>query len=158
MTESDEVIDRIIAGLKADAEADLSAQRQSSVDAIDQTRSDELAANRARQFVDELRELAAQMGPRLGPELGRPIPVQIESVINPFHGTHHDFRTGIRVLQHEIHVSACQGTVSVEFRDVATGNRESRLMIEGSDLMPSQRHETIGRTLAALLQRSLRQR
>jgi hypothetical protein len=155
MTDWNEVVDRLIDSLKAKQDARLESEQQSSADAADQSKAADLAAYRARQFVSELVELATKVSGRLGPELGRPVPIHIEQLLNPFHGDHHDYRTAIRVSKRELYMNACMGVVSIERRDVGTGTRVSRLVLKGFDLMPAHRTETVARTLKEFLEDSV---
>src|SRR6266496_1511141 len=102
MAEPHNVLDGILAELKASQDRRLAAERQTSADAAESAPARVLPAAWARQFVQELADQCVVLETRLGPELGRPVPMRVDQVMNPFHGTHHDYRVAVRVSQHEL--------------------------------------------------------
>ncbi len=110
----------------------------------------------ARQFVYELHDLFGQLEPRIAPALGRLVPTRLDSIMNPFHaGTHHDYRTTLRVSQSELHVNACGGTVTVDIDDLRSQRRARFADLDSGDLAPSRRADTLQLAVETFLTRAL---
>jgi len=54
-------------------------------------------ADWARTFVYDLHGASEQLLQMIVPTIGRLVPTRIDPIMNPFHGTHHDLPTTIRV-------------------------------------------------------------
>ena len=75
--------------------------------------------------------------------------------MNPFHGTHHDYRTTLRVSQTELHINGCAGSVTVDIEDLRNQRRERIAALDSRDLAPDKRLEAVQETLERFLFQSL---
>jgi hypothetical protein len=73
--------------------------------------------------------------------------VRVDRVMNPFHGTHHDYRFAARLGQRELAAAACEESVTIEIADL----RSQRIVISRSigpaELRPPNRSGTLARLL-----------
>jgi hypothetical protein len=155
MTEHQQDLDRLLAELKEKEERRLATEQQARADAAETATTEILPSAWARQFVAEFADQCAWLQPRLGPELGRPIAMQVDPVMNPFHGTHHDYRTSVRVSQHELRVNACESTVRIDVSDLASGRSQPHTTFGSVDLTPSKRPAALEETLRSFLSKAL---
>jgi hypothetical protein len=63
--------------------------------------------------------------------------------LNPFHGSHHDFRVCARLGQQELEAVACEGAVSVELADLRARGAPARMHLGRAQLRPSDRGSTL---------------
>jgi hypothetical protein len=159
MTDDQESRDRLFEELRSLVRAMGDAHSQEHADRAERQAVQEFSgathADWARTFVYDLHGASEQFLPTIVPTIGRLVPTRIDPILNPFHGTHHDFRTTIRVSQTEMYVNACAGTVTIDIDDLRNSRRDRIAELDSSDLSPDARPDTLQTALETFIVRAL---